>query len=484
MVGYVIGFMVLFVLSGMGNGSVFKTDPVDLRGAQSSLDLGEAERRHWSRAMSGSLIGFCSAVGALGGVGINLALTRVLPQQRHRNVRVLDVLGLLRRRRGPDLDDVCVADPVSAPGAAESASRSRTRESVMAVATRAMRQQLRGNAAETSQAYTVDMGQPDSAPLTGYRVAVTSARRAEELCALLRRQGAEVCSAPAINMIALPDDDELHSNTEALIAEPPDILVAHTGIGFRGWIAAAEGWGLADQLIESLSKARVVSRGPKATGALRAAGLHEEWSPKSESSQEVLEYLLKSDISGMRIAVQLHGAADAWDPFPEFLGGLRSAGADVVPIRVYRWEPTPLGGEFDQLVTGIARRQFDAVSFTSAPAAAAVLERSRELDIEDAAAGRAAHRRARDVRRPGDLPTVDPQGRPDIVARANAVGSLGPAYRRGVTGAGVVHGGRRPATWSTSAEPACWWTARSSRCRRRDGDIACAGTASRRRRHA
>lgn len=227
------------------------------------------------------------------------------------------------------------------------------------------------------------MAQPKSAPLSGYRVAVTSARRAEELCALLSRQGAEVCSAPAINMIALPDDEELHRNTEALIADPPDILVVQTGIGVRGWLAAAEGWGLANQLIESLSSARIVSRGPKATGALRAAGLHEEWSPESESSQEVLEYLLDSGVARLRVAVQLHGAADTWDPFPEFLGGLRFAGAEVVPIRVYRWKPTPLGGDFDQLVTGIARRQFDAVTFTSAPAAAAVLERSRELSVED-----------------------------------------------------------------------------------------------------
>ncbi|MGZ4510509.1 MAG: uroporphyrinogen-III synthase [Mycobacterium sp.] len=227
------------------------------------------------------------------------------------------------------------------------------------------------------------MGQPDSPPLTGYRIAVTSSRRSEELCALLSRQGAEVCSAPAINMIALPDDDELHRNTEALIAEPPDILVAHTGIGFRGWLAATEGWGLVNPLLTALSSARIVSRGPKATGALRAAGLHEEWSPESESSQEVREYLTKSGVAGLRVAVQLHGAADAWDPFPEFLGGLRLAGAEVVPVRVYRWKPTPLGGMFDQLVTGIAGRQFDAVTFTSAPAAAAVLERSRELDVED-----------------------------------------------------------------------------------------------------
>jgi uroporphyrinogen-III synthase len=227
------------------------------------------------------------------------------------------------------------------------------------------------------------MDQPESPPLTGYRIAVTSARRSEELCALLSRQGAEVSSAAAINMIALPEDEELQSNTESVIANPPDILVAHTGIGFRGWVAAAEGWGLSTQLIASLSNARVLARGPKATGALRAAGLHEEWSPKSESSQELLRYLLDSDLSGKRIAVQLHGAADAWDPFPEFIGGLRAAGADVVPIRVYRWKSTAMGGNFDQLVTGIARRQFDAVSFTSAPAAAAVLERSRDLNIED-----------------------------------------------------------------------------------------------------
>lgn len=255
------------------------------------------------------------------------------------------------------------------------------------LATGAMPGQLAGNATETSQAYTGHMAPPlapaDSAPLTGYRIAVTSANRAEELCALLRRNGAEVSSAAAINIIALPEDEDLQDQTEAVIAQPPDILVAHTGIGFRGWVAAADGWGLATQLLASLSKSRIVARGPKATGALRAAGLHEEWSPKSESSREVLRYLLESDVAGKRIAVQLHGAADGWDPFPDFINGLRSAGAQVVPIHVYRWKPTPAGGDFDQLVASVARRHFDAVTFTSAPAGAAMLERSRDLGIEE-----------------------------------------------------------------------------------------------------
>ncbi|HTQ18447.1 nitrate/nitrite transporter [Mycobacterium sp.] len=74
MLGYVAGFMALFVLSGMGNGSVFKLIPAVFDARSRSLDVTEEERRHWSRTMAGALIGICSAVGALGGVGINMAL--------------------------------------------------------------------------------------------------------------------------------------------------------------------------------------------------------------------------------------------------------------------------------------------------------------------------------------------------------------------------------------------------------------------------
>ena len=65
------------------------------------------------------------------------------------------------------------------------------------------------------------------------------------------------------------------------------------------------------------------------------------------------------------------------------LDELRAAGADVVPIRVYRWHPVPRNGDFDQLVAAIADEKFDAVSFTSAPAVAAVLMRAAEMGVED-----------------------------------------------------------------------------------------------------
>jgi MFS transporter, NNP family, nitrate/nitrite transporter len=74
MVGYVIGFVALFVLSGIGNGSVYKMIPSIFEARSFSLQVDETERRQWSRSMSGALIGLAGAIGALGGVGVNLAL--------------------------------------------------------------------------------------------------------------------------------------------------------------------------------------------------------------------------------------------------------------------------------------------------------------------------------------------------------------------------------------------------------------------------
>lgn len=71
---YIGGFIALFILAGMGNGSVLKMIPSIFDARSRTLGLSEAARRHWSRSHSGALIGFATAVGALGGVGINLTL--------------------------------------------------------------------------------------------------------------------------------------------------------------------------------------------------------------------------------------------------------------------------------------------------------------------------------------------------------------------------------------------------------------------------
>ncbi|MFF9023101.1 uroporphyrinogen-III synthase [Streptomyces eurythermus] len=218
--------------------------------------------------------------------------------------------------------------------------------------------------------------QPEHGPLAGFTVGVTAARRAEELGALLQRRGATVLHAPALRIVPLADDSELLAATKEIIDRGPDVVVATTAIGFRGWVEAADGWGLGEQLLGELRGVRLLARGPKVKGAIRAAGLTEEWSPSSESLAEVLDRLLEEGVDGSRVAVQLHG-----EPLPGFVESLREAGAEVLPVPVYRWMPPEDTGPLDRLLDTAVGRGLDALTFTSAPAAASLLSRAEERGL-------------------------------------------------------------------------------------------------------
>jgi len=215
-------------------------------------------------------------------------------------------------------------------------------------------------------------------PLAGFTVGVTAARRADELGAMLERRGATVQHAPALRIVPLADDTQLLAATRELIERPPDITVATTGIGFRGWVDAAGGWGLGEELLRALGSGELIARGPKARGAIRATGLVDAWSPPSESSAEVLEHLLARGVEELRIAVQLHG-----EPLPDVVEALDVAGAEVVEVPVYRWMPPIDITPVDRLLDAVVAGEVDVVSFTSAPAAASLLARAGEREMLD-----------------------------------------------------------------------------------------------------
>src|SRR5438270_4337531 len=94
-------------------------------------------------------------------------------------------------------------------------------------------------------------------PLAGFTVGITAARRRQEFGAALERRGAKVVYGPAIRIVPLADDTELRDATERCLAAPLDIVVATTGIGFRGWVDAAEAWDLAEQLLAAMDRSTV-----------------------------------------------------------------------------------------------------------------------------------------------------------------------------------------------------------------------------------
>lgn len=213
----------------------------------------------------------------------------------------------------------------------------------------------------------------EAGPLAGRTIGITAERRAAELAGSLERKGARVWHAATMHTVPLRDDPELRAATDRVLAEPVDGVVVTTGMGMNGWLEAADDWGLRDALVRRFAAARVYVRGPKAKGAARAAGLSEHWSAPSESNAEVLEHLLAEGVHGQRVVLQQHGA-----PLPEFASALREAGAEVLQVSPYRWEEPLEPDAVHRLLDGVLAGEVDALTFTSAPAAAGLLRIARE----------------------------------------------------------------------------------------------------------
>ncbi|MFJ9035485.1 nitrate/nitrite transporter [Streptomyces sp. NPDC102406] len=70
---FTVAFIVVFVLSGLGNGSTYKMIPGIFHNKALGLGLTGEEAAAYGRRLSGASMGLIGAVGALGGLGINLA---------------------------------------------------------------------------------------------------------------------------------------------------------------------------------------------------------------------------------------------------------------------------------------------------------------------------------------------------------------------------------------------------------------------------
>jgi uroporphyrinogen-III synthase len=213
-----------------------------------------------------------------------------------------------------------------------------------------------------------------TAVLAGTRILVTAQRRSDELAGALTRRGAEVVVAPTLGVVPHVDEETLLRRTREVLDRGVDTVVVMTGIGFRGWMDTAEAAGLGEALVRTLADVRLVARGPKARGALQAVGLRADWVAQSETSAEIAEFLLAEGVAGLRLAVQHHGAGD-----PLLESALTDGGAHVIPLEVYRWGPPGDPAAVAETALEVAAGGFDAVIFTSAPAATAWIA---ELDSQ------------------------------------------------------------------------------------------------------
>ncbi|MCU6482350.1 uroporphyrinogen-III synthase [Arthrobacter sp. A2-55] len=210
-------------------------------------------------------------------------------------------------------------------------------------------------------------------PLQGYRIGVTAHRRAGDLIEALERRGARVLHAPALRIAPVADDEVLLAEIAAVIEAAPDIVLVTTAYGMRRWCEAADAAGRGEELLAVLARADIYVRGPKARGAVRAAGLDDAGISADETTAALTDMVVAAGVRGKTVAVQVHGFTDV-----AALARLRDAGADLLTVTPYRWVNAESGDRLSQLIDAVADRELDVITFTSAPAADAVLSAAAE----------------------------------------------------------------------------------------------------------
>lgn len=195
------------------------------------------------------------------------------------------------------------------------------------------------------------------------RVVAFESRRAEEMATLVRRYGGEPLVAPALREVPLAEQSEALAFARDLDAGKIDIVILLTGVGTRTLTAAVAPVLARQRFADALGRVATVARGPKPIAALREIGLRPTLTiPEPNTWRELLAALdAKLPVAGRRVAVQEYGASN-----PELLAGLKSRGACVRLVPVYRWALPEDLGPLERAIDQIAAACVDVALFTSA----------------------------------------------------------------------------------------------------------------------
>ncbi len=213
--------------------------------------------------------------------------------------------------------------------------------------------------------------------LRGFRIGVTSDRRAGDLIAALERRGAQVLHAPALTIAPNEQDGGLIIDTRALIAARPEVVLVTTGYGMRRWFDVADAAGLGAELTATLEEARIFARGPKAHGAVRAAGLLDAQTSVLDTTAAMIDAMVAAGLTDRRVAIQLHGFTDNVQ-----LARLREVSHSVLTVTPYRWTRPTARDRLPRLIRAACQHKLEAVTFTSAPAVTATLDAAERLDLK------------------------------------------------------------------------------------------------------
>ena len=212
--------------------------------------------------------------------------------------------------------------------------------------------------------------------LNDLRVVAFESRRAGELAELIRRFGGTPISAPSMREVPLQTSPEALEFLRRLEAGTIHIVILLTGVGTRTLVGALADHCPRERFAELLRATTSVARGPKPVAALRELGVMPTvLVPEPNTWRELLAALdARAPVGGRSVAIQEYGRSN-----PELLDGLRTRGAEVLRVPVYRWDYPLDQGPLRDAVAQLADGRVDVALFTSARQVDHVVETAQRL---------------------------------------------------------------------------------------------------------
>ena len=218
----------------------------------------------------------------------------------------------------------------------------------------------------------------------GLRVLALESRRAPEIGTLIRNSGGEPLVAPALREVPLESNAEALAFDESLRRGEVDVVIFLTGVGTRALVSVVERTGSRESFLTALRRTKVVVRGPKPMAALRELDVP-VWLavPEPNTWRELLAALdakaSEQPLAGARVAVQEYGVSNA-----DLLDGLRTRGAQVTRVPVYRWALPEDIEPLKAAVSAVARGEVDVVMFTTATQVVHLLQVAQDMNLQAA----------------------------------------------------------------------------------------------------
>jgi uroporphyrinogen-III synthase len=199
-------------------------------------------------------------------------------------------------------------------------------------------------------------------PLEGKTVALAEGRQLEELAQMLEREGATALRCPMLSIVDTSDEGPVLAWLHDLAAGRFDYVIMMTGEALRRLLGFAERAGFKQEVIESFSRTKTITRGPKPVRALKEIGLSPTVVAESPTTQGVIAAVQAEPIRGKTVGLTLYGA-----PNPALEEFITSSGGVVRSVMPYVYAPRADTDQVAGLIERMSNGSVDAILFTSSP---------------------------------------------------------------------------------------------------------------------